>query len=65
MTKQLFMTLRQMQDRYSFLVKEYDYERADEIMDKECANWESEKHQIWIWYDCQSDSGVASFFNYR
>lgn len=63
MTKQLFMTVKQMRDRYSFLVKEYGYERADVIMETECANWESDKEQIWVWHDIQTDAEVASFFN--
>jgi hypothetical protein len=47
----IYMTDRHAYQRYSDLVKNYGFDRADTIIETECANWDQLKEEVWQKYD--------------
>ncbi len=47
----IYMTDRHAYQRYSDLVKNYGFDRADIIIETECANWNQLKEEVWQKYD--------------
>ena len=52
-TMKEFMSYERTYRRYSELVKNYGFDRADKIIETECANWDVFKEDIWQKYDYQ------------
>lgn len=52
-TMKEFMSHERTYRRYSELVKNYGFDRADKIIETECANWDVCKEDIWQKYDYQ------------